>query len=126
MDHFSSLLADFARRLGLVRLTPGSAGCVELLMERLGRLQLEADGDWLLVTLARPTDPYAVDSAGALLALIHWRENHPLPIHPGMRGEEWLTLTARIPLPTADVPTLDHAIEILARLHDAAGETAKR
>lgn len=118
MALFDDFLADFGKRLGLERLAPGPGGGVDLTIEKVGRLQLEESGDWLLATLARPAPPHAANSARTLLELAHWRENHPWPIHPGMRGKEWLTLTVRAPLAGMDVPGLERVIEVLSNSLD--------
>lgn len=119
MGVFEDFLADFGRRLGLERLSPGPGGSVDLNIEKVGRLQLEESGDWFLATLARPAQPHAINSARALLEQAHWRENHPWTIHPGMKGDEWRTLTARVPLAEIDVPMAERMIEALSRQLDA-------
>ena len=123
MDMFDELIDAFGRRLGISGLTPGETDGVDLNIEKIGRLQFEKGGDSLLLTLARSKAPYAARSARTLLKISHWRENYPWPVHPGMKGDEWLTLTARIPLFRADVPTLESALDLLSRLLDSV-ETA--
>lgn len=119
MDIFAATIGDFGKRLGIDPLRPGTSGGVDLTIERIGRLQLEPDGDFALVTLARPWPRHAVRVSRAALDLCHWRENHPWPIHAGVKGEEWLLLSARLPLAEFDVPTLDKLVGYLSNLHDA-------
>ena len=116
MDFFDELVGAFGNRLGMEGLAVGANGIVDLQIEKIGRFQLEKNGESLLVTLARPQSPHAAGAARALLNLSHWRENHPWPIHPGMMGDAWLSLTARIPLAGVDVPTLESALELLSKL----------
>jgi len=119
MDLFAQTLNDFARRLGLPALAAGASGAVELAIERVGRLGLEAVGDRALVTLARPYPPHASRAAAAALELCHWRENHPWPVHAGAKGAEWLAFTAAVPLPEFDVPALEKILPYLSNLLDA-------
>ena len=119
MDLFAQTLDDFAKRLGLPSLAPGTSGAVELTIERVGRLGIEAVGDRVLVTLARPYPPHASRTAVAALALCHWREGHPWPVNAGAKGTEWLTFTAAVPLPEFDVPALEKVLPYLSNLLDA-------
>jgi type III secretion system chaperone SycN len=115
-DVFADVVDGFGHRLGIAGLAPGPGGVVDLRIERLGRLQLEALGDDLLVTLIRPWPPRAKNAARTALSLCHWRENHAWDIHVGAMGSEDLALTARLPLGEADVPTLERLLPYLANL----------
>ncbi len=121
MDRFGQTLADFGRRLGMDRLPVGPGGAASLDIERIGRLDLESDGERVFVTLARPVPP-SLRPAEAALALAHWRENHPWPVHAGMRGGEWLAFTAVLPETEFDVPALERALPYLSGLLDASLE----
>lgn len=119
MELFEDVTREFGRRLGIPSLSPGAAGGVDLVVERIGRLQMEQSGDFVLVTLARNWPAHAEAAAITALSLCHWSENHPWPVNAGAKGSEWLTLTARIPLREYDVPTLDRLIGYLSNLLDA-------
>ena len=116
MNLFDELVGAFGDRLGISGLAPGRDDRVTLQIESVGQFQLERDGDSLLATLARAKSPYAASAARTLLKLSHWRENHPWPIHPGMKGDDIITMTARIPMARADVPTLESTLELLSML----------
>ncbi len=120
IDMFADTVAAFGRRLGLASLAPDASGVVELGIETVGRLQLEADGDFALVTLARARAPHRKGAAFAALALCHWRETHPWTVHAGMKDGEWLLFAARVPLAEFDVPALDQALGYLSGLLDMA------
>lgn len=114
-----SLVADFGHRLGLERLEPNASGCLDLNIERLGRLQMEAVEGTILVTLARPWPRHSERTALTALALCHWRENHSWPVHAGALGEEWLSFTVCVPARELDLPALEKQIDLLAGLLDA-------
>lgn len=117
---FDSTLEQFAGRLGLASLPRGRDGGAELAIEQIGRLQMELADGQVLVTLARPYPSHAEKTARAALALCHWRENHPWPVHAGARGAEWLSFTARLPEGEFDLPALERLVGELSRLLDAA------
>ncbi|MDR2390617.1 MAG: hypothetical protein LBE84_02905 [Planctomycetota bacterium] len=119
-DLFRSLAADFGHRLGMERLEPNASGCLDLTIERAGRLQMEEVEGTILVTLARSWPDHSGRTALAALSLCHWRENHPWPVHAGALGEEWLSFTVCIPVRELDLPALEKQIDFLAGLLDAA------
>lgn len=119
MDIFAESVGDFGRHLGINGLQPGASGSVDLSIEQIGRLQLEREGDVALITLARAWPRHAARAARAALDLCHWRENHPWAIQAGVKGEEWLLFTVRLPLTQLDVPTLDRILGYLSNLQDA-------
>lgn len=118
-DPLSRILDEFARRLGLASLPRGPGGAVEFTVERAGTVHIEPVRGGVGVTLARRRPPHAEGAARAALALCHWRENHPWPIHAGMKGTEWLTLTAAIPAGEFAPPVLERALAVLSNLQDA-------
>jgi type III secretion system chaperone SycN len=117
---FRSLAAEFGHRLGLERLEPNASGCLDLTIERLGQLQLEALEETILVTLARAWPEHAERTAQTALSLCHWRENHPWPVHAGALGEEWLSFTVCVPARELELPVLERQINFLSGLMDAA------
>lgn len=120
METFAGVIADFGNRLGLSGLAPGPSGGVDLSIEKLGRLQMEAADGAALITLARPWPAHAAKAAQTALDLCHWRENHPWIVNAGAKGGEWLLFTVRIPLPELGAPELERAVSLLSSLLDAA------
>ncbi len=127
MEMFSRTVSEFGRSLGIDSLAPGASGAVELVIEQVGRLQMEEAGDDILVTLARAWPAYSSKTARAALALCHWRENHPWVVNPGAKGKErdearLILFTARCPLRDFDTPAL---AKMLAYLSDLMGAVEK-
>lgn len=118
MDLFTQTIHEFGRHLGMDSLAPAQGGCVDLAIENVGRFQIEKDDDMVNLILARPRPQHSENTARTALALCHWRENHPWPIHAGLIGEETLLFVARMPVTTMDVPTLDRALAYLSELLD--------
>lgn len=122
MDLFLRCIDDFGRSLGIDGLRPGDNGVVDLEIENVGRLQLEAKGELACLTLARPWPLHAAHAAAAALSLCHWDRDNPWPTHAGALGDEWLTMSVFLPMTELDVPALERALPYLSRLLDDVAE----
>lgn len=123
MDIYQQTLNDFARQIGLTSLNPGTAGTVELTVAEVGIINIELAGESVLITLARPYLRHASRTAQTALQQCHWRQANPWPVSPGIKGEEYLTLTAAPALNTFDLPLLEHILQQLIKMFNTIETT---
>lgn len=116
MELFAAVVAEFGKRLGMEALRPDERGFVELDFEGRGRLMLEERDGTAFATLAREWPRHSENAARKAAEMCHWNRNHPWNIHPGCKGEEWLTFTIALPERELDLPGLEKMVAYLLEM----------
>lgn len=95
---------------------------VVLRFERSGEIRMESREDGLVVYLARQVPEFREGVAAAALRSVHPDRGLPFRVKAAFRGADTLVFLTRIPDDRVDLPTLDAAMRLLARLAEEAEE----
>jgi type III secretion system chaperone SycN len=114
------VIAEFGRRMGLPSLALEGDTPVQLHIEGMGSLFLEAAGEDILLYLARDFPPHDRDAPRRALALCRSGLARPFPVQAGLYKHNTLVFLTRFTPKTFSLQGLEQAVPVLARLLDEA------
>lgn len=120
MNWFAQAVAEFGRSLGIEAMRPGEDGTVQCLFAKGDRLCLEEQGDELLIYLLREIPAHVPEVKLRALALCRPDRQWPWPVQAGLRGADQLLFLLRLPQREVSLSSLEKALDLLVRLHQAA------
>lgn len=108
-------IAEFGRRMGMPTLTLNREGMLALDVDRMGRLNLEKNGEELLVYLTLPCPAHDNDAPARVLSACHYRHNYPFPLSGGVFKDNYLLLT-RLSERMVTAVAIENAVKFLASI----------
>jgi type III secretion system chaperone SycN len=114
------VIAEFGRRMGLPSLALERDKPVQLHIEGMGALFIEAAEEDILLYLARNFPPHDLDAPRRALVLCRSGLARPFPVQAGLYKNNTLVLLTRFSPKAFSLQSLEQAVPALARLLDEA------
>jgi type III secretion system chaperone SycN len=115
-------IEDFGRTLRIPGLRLNNEGVVSLAFEKKGTLFLERAAEGIIIYLTKELSSPNTRILTKSLSMCHFREGLPFLVNAGLKGDNQLVFSARIPAREFSLPVLEKAVDLLSRLHEEISE----